>query len=328
MTDNSQDGEQQDTEDESNQAKFCQDCGLSLVHLDIMCNSATCEKCGQEVFFVREGKDGGINVKKGEKLHTPQITMSLDPSTGGVFTRDGLEFFIKEFFLGKAVSKDEFIDSLKETEQQIFAELSVLDCISHIDLTTATTEMVEVHKILEKLGLDEYRFKLYRSACIHQCRVEIEKGNALDAAFLSYRADKLKESLLFEGHHLKEIIWLGYSCYVDIVKNEGTTALAAKENKLIKGASNKIRNLGSEFLYALTNDGNDIAPRIALSGLAESTLKSLVQHELDRRERDQRDNFTKEDITIKRDANSIKRWIFFFTIINVSIHFIYKYWIT
>lgn len=292
-----------------------------------MSNSATCEKCGKEVFFVREGKDGGINVKKGEKIHIPQITMSLDPSTGGVFTRDGLELFIKQFFLGQAVSKDEFIDSLKQTEQQILAELSVLDCINHIDLTTTATEVAEAEKILEKLGLEEHRFNLIRAICISQCRIEIEKGNALDAAFLSYRADKIKESLLFEGHHLKEIIWLGYSCYVDIVKNEGTTELSAKENKLIKGASNKIRNLDSEFLYALANDGNDIAPRITLSGLAESTLKSLVQHELDRRERDRQENFTNEEIAIKRKANSIKLWGFLFTLVNGIILALYKDWI-
>lgn len=98
MMGNSQVGEKKDMEGETSQPRFCQDCGLSLVMLDTWCTSRTCERCGKEVFFVRHGEDGGIHVEKGEKFHIPQITLSLDPETGGQFTRFGLEGFIKQLF--------------------------------------------------------------------------------------------------------------------------------------------------------------------------------------------------------------------------------------
>lgn len=327
MMGNSQAGEEKYMEGETGQPRFCQDCGLSLVMLDTWCTSRTCENCGKEAFFVRRGEDGGIRVEKGEKFHIPQITLSLDPATGGQFMRFGLEGFIKQLFLGQKIeSKEKVIERFKELEERIDAELRGLDCISHCDLES-DAGVEEAAGILEKQGLNEYRFNLFRSGLLRRCYTAIEEGDALDAVYSAYQADIFKEYSLLEHHHLKEIIWLGYGCYVDIVKNEGLTEPAAREKKLIKGATNKIRNLGSEFLYALAKNGSEIAPRLTLSGLSEETLKALVGHELEKRERDRQELLAKEEMKIKRAANSIMLWGFLFTLANGLILALYKDWI-
>lgn len=327
MTGNSQAREEKDMKSETSQPRFCQDCGLSLVMLATWCTSRTCENCGKEVFFARRGEDGGIRVEKGENFHIPQITLSLDPATGGQFTRVGLEGFIKQLFLGQEIeSKETVIERFKKLEERIDAELIGLDCISHCDLES-DAGVDEAAGILEKQGLNDYRFNLFRSGLLRRCYTAIEEGDALNAVYSAYHADIFKEYSLLEHHHLKEIIWLGYGCYVDIVKNEGLTEAAAREKRLIKGAANKIRSLDPEFLYALAKNGSEIAHRLTLSGLSEATLEALVANELERRERDRQELLAKEEMKIKRAANSIKLWGFLFTLGNGLILALYKDWI-
>ncbi|MDL1989048.1 MAG: hypothetical protein LWX08_15690, partial [Deltaproteobacteria bacterium] len=150
---------------------------------------------------------------------------------------------------------------------------------------------------------------------------------ALRAAYTAHQAALFKEYSLFEHHHLKEIIWLGYGCYVDLSKNEDITEQAAKEQRLIKSAIPKIRNFDSEYLYALVNDGSNIRSRLSISGIEENTLKALLEHELDRREKDREESLKKEEIKIKKTANSIKLWGFLFTVANGIILAFYKNWI-
>lgn len=312
---------------ESSQPKFCPDCGLSLVKFDTWCTSRNCDLCGKEIFYVRRGEDGGIRVEKGEKFHSPPITLSLDPKSGGQFTRYGLEGFIKQLFLGQKISsEEELVDVFKEIEARIDSELVNLDCISHCDLETEGG-VEEAAKILESQGLNEYRFNLFRSGLLRKCYLAIEKGESLRAAYAAHQAELLKEYSLLEHHHLKEIIWLGYGCYVDLSKNEEMTEQAAKEQRLIKSAIPKIRSFDTELLYALVNDGANIASRLSLSGIAENSLKALLEHELDRRNKDREETLKKEEIKINKAANRIKVWGFLFTVANGLILALYKNWL-
>ena len=162
---------------------------------------------------------------------------------------------------------------------------------------------------------------------MRECYTAIQDGDALRAAYAAHHAGLLKAYSLLELHDLKEIIWLGYSCYVDLAKNEGITEQAAKEKKLVIGAIAKIRGHDVEYLFALANDGHDISPRISVSGISENTLRALVQHELQRREQDREENLAREDIKIKKRANSIKLWGFLFTLANALILALYNKWI-
>jgi hypothetical protein len=327
MTNHNSKKESQEADEKINRPKFCQDCGLSLVRLQTFCSSRICDECGKEVFFIRRGEDGGVRIEKGEKFHVPQLTLSLNPASGGQFSRYGLEGFIKQLFLEKKISsKEELIDTFKEAEKQLDNELNALECISHSDLENEA-HVEEASRILQSEGLNEYTYNLFRSSLLRKCYSAIENGDALTAAYAAHQANIFKEFSLLEHHHLKEIIWLGYVCYVDITKNEGMTEQAAKEKKLIKGAITKIRNFDTEYLFALANDGSAIAPRLTLSGVSENTLKSLIEHELDRRDKDREEKLKKEEIKIKKEANSIKLWGFLFTLANGLILALYKGWI-
>lgn len=314
------------TTDDPNQPRFCSDCGLSLVMLETPCTSSICGgECGKEIYFVRRGEDGGIRIEEGEKFHIPQITFSLDPKIGGQFFRPGLESFIKQMFLEESISPEKLIEKYKETEARIDKELSSLDCIQHCNLET-DSGVEEALKILETEGLHEYRFNLMRSVFLRRCYASIEEGDALRAAYASHLAALFKEYSLLEHYHLKEIIWLGYGCYVELCKNEELTRESAKEQRLIKGALPKIASMETEILYAIANDGNNIGTRLGLSGISESTLKSLLLHELDRRTKDKEEYFKNREIAIKEKDNRLKIWGFLFTLANAVILAFYKKW--
>ena len=55
----------------------------------------------------------------------------------------------------------------------------------------------------------------------------------------------------------------------------------------------------------------------------QETLKALVDHELERRERDRQELLAKEEMKIKRAANSIMLWGFLFTLANGLILALY-----
>jgi len=126
---------------------------------------------------------------------------------------------------------------------------------------------------------------------------------------------------------LKEILWLGYGCYQDMMKNEGMTENAAKEKKLFNGVAKKLREYSSELLYTFSHDGQEIGSRISVSGVSEASLKALIEHELQRREQERAESHAKEEIKIKKMANRIKLWGFLFTLANALILALYKDWL-
>lgn len=306
--------------------RFCSDCGQSLVKLDSWCTSKPCSDCGKEVFFIRIAENGGIRIEEGEKFHFPQITMSLNPNDGGRFFRPGLESFLKQIFLEKQIKDEELIERFKELEANIDRELNGLDCIQHCDLET-NEGVEEAEKILEQEGLTTYWHNLARSSSLRHCYEAIENGDALTAASSAHRASIFKEFSLLEDEHLKEILWLGYNCYFDLVKNLSSTQESVKEQRLIKAVLPKIKAITSDLIYTFVNDGLAIAPRIGVNGISDETLKSLLTHELDEREKDRETEFKEREIKIKEDGNRIKLWGFIFTLVNGIILALYKNWL-
>lgn len=306
--------------------RFCSDCGQSLVKLDSWCTSKPCSDCGKEVFFILRAENGGIRIEEGEKFHISQITMSLNPNDGGRFFRLGLESFLKQIFLEKQIKDEELIDRFKELEADIDRDLNGLDCIQHCDLET-NEGVEEAAKILEQEGLTTYWYNLARSSNLRRCYEAIENGDALTAASCAHRASIFKEFSLLENEHLNEMLWQGYNCYFDLVKNHSSTQESVNEQRLIKAISPKIKALTNDLIYAFVNDGLAIAPRIGVNGISDETLKSLLTHELDKREKDRETEFKEREIKIKENGNRIKLWGFLFTLANGIILALYKDWL-
>jgi hypothetical protein len=306
--------------------RFCGDCGQSLVKLDSWCSSKPCGDCGKEIFFIRRAEDGGIRVEEGESFHIPQLTMSLNPNDNGRFFRPGLESFLKQIFLEKKVQDDELVERFKEIEVNIDTELNGLDCIQHCDLET-NEGVEEAANILEQEGLTTYWYSLARSSSLRHCYEAIENGNALMAASCAHRASIFKEFSLLEDEHLKEILWQGYNCYFDLAKNQGATQDSVKEQRLIKVISPKIKALTNDLIYTFVNDGLAIGIRIGVNGVSEETLKALLTHELEEREKDREDEFKEREINIKENGNKIKLWGALFTLANALILAFYKNWL-
>lgn len=305
---------------------FCSKCGMSLVKLNTWCSSRPCNDCGKEAFFVHRAENGGLRIEKGDKLHIPSLAFSLDPSNGSCFSRYGLEGFIKKLFLEQKLSQEEFIEKLKETEKRIDEELMNLDCIQHVDLES-DEGINEALEILGKEKLSEYKFNLLRSSSIRSCYTAIESGDALDAAYSTYHAEMFKAYSILEHYHLKEIIWLGYQCYVDLVKNENSTEELSKQKILITNLEPKISSLKSEVLFALAKDGYEIAPRLGVQGVSENTLKTLLEYEISKRDTNKEKYYRDQEIALKNRANSLKVLGMIFTLVNGLILAFYKNWI-
>ena len=285
--------------------RFCSDCGMSLVNPGVACTSRNCEECGQEIFYVRRSEDGGIRIEKGDKFHLPEITISLDPSNKSYFYRPGLEDFLKQLYLEKKIEPEEIVDRFKEQEAAIDKELSGLDCIQHCDLET-NEGVEEAAKILKAEGLMTYWYNLARSASLRKCYEAIENGDIVTAVHRCHYANIYKEFSLLEDEHLKEILWIGYITYCDITRNQDTTMEAAKEMRLIKALGPKIKSLDDELIYSLINDGIDIGKRIGVSGIAEQTLKSLLEHELNQRNKRDETLLKERELQLQEKSNKIK----------------------
>jgi len=312
---------------EGSTPNFCSDCGMSLVSLDTWCTSRKCADCGKEIFFARRGENGGVKIEKGDKLHIPQLTLSLDPKSGGQFSRYGLEGFIKQMFSGyKPISEENLIEHYKDIEKNLDLELSGLDCIKHCNLETQEGAE-EAHNILISEELNQYEFNLFRSSNLRVCYTAIAEGDALKAAYSAHMGNIFKEFSLLENHHLKEIIWLGYLCYVDLSKNEELTEKAAREKQLINSAIAKIRTYETDMLSVFIKDGKDISPRISISGVDESTLSALIEHEVEERNRDKEESLKREELKLKKIDSQIKLWGFLFTLANGLILAFYKNWL-
>lgn len=311
---------------EDEKPRFCSDCGMSLVNPGVACTSRYCKECGQEIFYVRRSENGGIRIEKGENFHLPKITMSLDPSYKSYFFRPGLEAFLKQLFLEKKIDPEEIVDRFKEQEAAIDNELSGLDCIQHCDLET-NEGVEEAAKILEAEGLMTYWYNLARSACLRKCYEAIENGEIIKAVHSCHSANIYKEYSLLEDEHLKEILWIGYVTYCDLFKNQDTTIEAAKEMQLIKALGPKIKSLDNQWIYSLISDGMDIGKRIGVSGIAEQTLKSLLEHELSERNKRDEALLKERELQVQEKSNKIKLWGFLFTLVNAMILAWYKDWL-
>jgi hypothetical protein len=252
--------------------------------------------------------------------------MSLNPSDNSRFFRPGLEFFLKQIFLEKNVQDDELVERFKELEVNIDAELNGLDCIQHCDLET-NEGVEEATNILQQEGLTTYWYSLARSSSLRHCYEAIESGNALIAASCAHRASIFKEFSLLEDEHLKEILWQGYNCYFDLAKSQGATQDSIKEQRLIKVISPKIKVLTNDLIYTFVNDGLAIGIRIGVNGVSEETLKALLKHELEEREKDREDEFREREINIKENGNRTKLWGTLFTLANALILAFYKNWL-
>jgi len=277
----------------------------------------------KRIFFIRRAENGGVKVEEGEKFHIPQITMSLNPNDGMRFFRPGFESFLKQIFLEKKLEDNQVVERFKELEISIDSELNGLDCIQHCNLES-NEGAEEAANILEKEGLTTYWYNLARSSSLRHCYDAIEKGDALTAAHCAHRASIFKEFSLLEDEHLKEILWQGYNCYFDLVKNQGATQESIKEQRLINAVSPKIKALTNNLIYTFVNDGLTIGSRIGVNGISEETLKSLLAHELEEREKNRESEFKEREIRIKESGNKMKLWGFLFTVANVIILALYK----
>lgn len=309
-----------------NKPRFCSECGMSLVVLDTACSSRSCEDCGKEIFYVRRAKNGGIKVIEGEKFNFPKITLSLDPNDSGRFYRPGFESFMKQIYLEKKISPAEVVPRFKNQELAIDTELKQLDCIQHCDLETKEG-CEEAADILQKEKLMTYFYNLARSTNLRNCYEAIEKGDSITAAHSCHMANIFKEFSLLEDDHIKEIIWLGYNCYFDLVRNQGATVESVNEIRAIKSLKPKINSLDTELIYSLVNDGLIIGKRIGVTGIAEETLKTLLEHELEQRNETKEAAYREREIRIKEKGNRIKLWGFLFTLANALILAFYKDWL-
>ena len=306
--------------------RYCSDCGQSLIKLDTWCTSSHCTDCGKEIFYICQNDDGGVRVEDGEKFHIPEITLSLDPNGQGRFFRPGLESFLKHIFLEKELKSDEIIERYKELEVNIDTELNNLDCIQHCDLEK-DKDVEEAAKILEREGMTTYWYNLARSSNLRRCYEAIKSNDALTAVYSCHKASIYKEFSLLDNEHLKEIIWLGYNCYYDLTINQDSTPESIKEQRLIKAAIPKIKSLNNELIYTLVNDNLKIGPRIGINGISEDSLKSLLEYELDERDKNRETEFKEREFKIQESGNKIKLWGFLFTLSNALILAFYKNWL-
>src|SRR5438874_510270 len=88
---------------EGEQPRFCDQCGRSLLPLDIPHVARACAECGKKVYLVEPGEEGGIQIRPGDEFTIPAgwLTMSLDPAKArGRFFRHGVTWYVTQQLTG------------------------------------------------------------------------------------------------------------------------------------------------------------------------------------------------------------------------------------
>lgn len=273
--------------DAISESKFCERCGGSLTPLLGIHQSRTCSEknCDKTIYFLNLDEGRGLKVEAGEKLHFPlgSIRMSLDPNDGNL-TEAGLKFILTSMFVnGFTPGNDKsFLAFAEEQEKALDSEISQLEWVNHLDLSKPD-DCEQIAGILQNESLRYYHL-FFKSSAFGEAHRSFKAGNFEQAAQASYMAHVYHTLSALENEHLTKIVSLGYSCYSDLVKNNNSFGVSAKEKILLDNLTSQLMNLDDPTLHIFLTDGKAVSNRLGIKGLDEATIKSAMVFEQKRRE--------------------------------------------
>ena len=272
--------------------RYCDLCAKSLVPLTVPHVKRPCDVCGKEVHVAEPGEGGsGVKVRKGDKFVIPQgwLTMSLDPKkASGQFSRNGIAWFVNSLMVPQMPNRAaDMVRILQMWEDQADKILDTSEKIEHLDVLNDETDAEKALKIIEK---DKHSLEWWAylvSTLSHHAREQIENGGLPETPFWTMRASSAWAMLVFhrdlEGH-----IWTGYQHNYLVYDIASATAKTPAEAEVIKTLRPAFENLSEDVLHVWVESDSPIGPRLGVSNVDESLLRSLAKYHLSLFERQRR----------------------------------------
>ncbi|MGB2693115.1 MAG: hypothetical protein WBB48_08470 [Thermodesulfobacteriota bacterium] len=256
-------------------------CGYSLKPLNTIHKSKTCQECSKIIFFSNTKEDNnGIIVKPGEELNIPlnNITLSLDPTSGGKLYKPGLEFLIKNLlFDGGPSNIDEPLNLDKYYEQKFDSFLRESPLLKHLNLDSKEDAKKAIDILSNEQETREW-WAFVSSSAARASKTAINKNDALTAAKAMYIATNAHAMTVVKEQTFEDTLWRGY--LANKIVYECAAANTPAESEAIQKLGPLFSKLEESVLHTWVNDGKPIGPRIEVKEISEETLLALAEWHL------------------------------------------------
>jgi hypothetical protein len=295
-------------ENEQRPARFCPQCGLSLVPLDVPHVARPCSACGKTVHLVERAEDGkGIKIRAGDEFTIPAgwITMSLDPSKAtGRFFRGGVGWFVQRLLIGDIPRDPGDLDELlTRYEREADEILRASPKLSHLDPDNEE-HGAEAFEILEKDQTSIEWWAMVLGGMEGHVRDCLKAGES-EAAVLSACRMQAAHSMLVFKRHLEEHVWTGYRHSQLIYDVAAAGATTPQEAEIIRALSPAFERLDEDVLHAWVEADVEFGERLGVTQIKEPLLKALAAYHLSLFERRRREDQLRSEQDARTWANRI-----------------------
>ena len=268
--------------------KYCDQCGKSVVALDVPHTARQCVDCDRTIYVVEPGDDGGIKVQAGDKFVIPAdfLQFSLDPTqTTGKFFRPGISWFVRNLYFHHVdeiqriaageVTPEKINGILDGYENEADAVLKNSKMFEYLDLDDEEQAAKAVKHVQEERDSREW-WAMLVGALAKVARDAICAGDVARAVSATNAMVNARAMLIF-AQHLESHVWQGYRANQAIFECAAAAASTPGESEAIKKLQPLFEELDEPTLEVWTNDGQPIGPRIGVSQVREETLLALAQ---------------------------------------------------
>ena len=264
--------------------RFCQDCGKSLVQLDVPHTSRPCEVCNKTTYFVSPGDDGvGIKIEKGDTFTIPAgwLTISLDPAKSrGTFTRHGVNWFVRGLIFGALPSAPEkVVDYLRyldgEADKALLASprMADLDINSQSDMNRAYERFKDEQDSIEHVAI-------LLSAGAHRSLDLLGDDSSREELVQWVTVTVAAQMMLLYKQALENHVWAGYEQTRLVYGIAVAGASSPKEAKAIEALRPIFANLSEYVLAGWVGADANVKEKLGIEGIDDAVVNALARYHL------------------------------------------------
>lgn len=261
--------------------KFCDQCGRSLIPLNVPHVQRRCQDCGKTVHIAGEGGQGP-RIEKGEAFVIPAnfFRLSLDPAKSTCeFSRHGIQWFMKQVYAqGRANTPDDVVAMLEYYTKEADDILEKSDLLKHLNLNNFDDCGKAYELVKEKEELAEW-WAMMEHVASGIAREALTENDTPRAVWAMTTLHFFRNMHIFKTF-LEETVWRGYLANQVVYNVASAAAHTPVEVEAIKKLEPLFTTLDEKMIHAWVNDGQPIGPRIGVTALPEATLKALAEWHL------------------------------------------------
>jgi hypothetical protein len=265
--------------------RFCSQCGVSLIPLDVSHISSGCSDCGKTRFFIRLGDDGkGLKVEKGENITVKIPPMSLKPGPAKFF-KPGLSMFLRMILYpmelrSRSIGLETILKSLEEQFDAVHRSSHVLaDLGIDYDNPPAGYDFQPYFDAITGNEAIPERWAFHGSLLVGVVREELESGNIEQAMVAMHSATRCAAILCMFGD-IEDTLWRGYLWNQKVFEVSGVPVGDPAKIEALEILASRLQSLSAVALYDLS-ETDQISSKIEVPHLSETEIKNVISYVMD-----------------------------------------------